>query len=197
MPDSARTYWDLQAATFDDEPDHGLLHAAIRAAWRTLLLEHLPPAPADVVDLGCGTGTLAVLLAQEGYRVRGLDLADAMVAAAEKKANQARVAATFMQGDAAAPPYDPGSCDVVLSRHVLWAMPDPSAALRSWVDLLRPGGRLVLVEGQWSTGTGLAASECERLVRAHRTSVVVRQLSDRRYWGRPIADERYLAVSHR
>lgn len=197
MSDSARTYWDLQAATFDEEPDHGLLQADIRAAWRTLLLEHLPPAPADVVDLGCGTGTLAVLLAQEGYRVRGLDLADAMVAAADKKANQLGVAATFQQGDAAAPPYQPGSCDVVLSRHVLWAMPDPSAALRNWVDLLRPGGRLLLVEGNWSTGAGLAASECERLVRAHRESVVVRQLSDSRYWGRSITDERYLAVSRR
>ena len=49
----------------------------------------------------------------------------------------------------------------------------------------------------WSTGAGLAASECERLVRAHRESVVVRQLSDSRYWGRSITDERYLAVSHR
>ena len=196
MSESARAYWDSQAATFDEEPDHGLLRPGIRAAWRSLLLEHLPPAPADVVDLGCGTGTLAVLLAEEGYRVRGLDVSDAMVAAANEKGVRADVTATFQQGDAAAPPYEPGSCDVVLSRHVLWAMPDPSDALRSWVRLLRPGGRLVLVEGSWSTGAGLAASECERLVRAHRESVVVRQLSESHYWGRSIDDERYLAVSH-
>ncbi len=197
MSDAARTYWDLQAATFDNEPDHGLLQPEIRAAWRTLLLEHLPTAPADVVDLGCGTGTLAVLLAQEGYRVRGLDVAGAMVAAAHEKASLAHVPATFQQGDATAPPYEPGSCDVVLCRHVLWALPDPSAALRNWVGLLRPGGRLVLVEGSWETGAGLAASECERLVRAHRESVVVHQLGESRYWGRSIADERYLVVSHR
>ena len=37
--------------------------------------------------------------------------------------------------------------DVVLSRHVLWALPDPVEALRRWSALLRPEGRLVLVEG--------------------------------------------------
>jgi ubiquinone/menaquinone biosynthesis C-methylase UbiE len=194
---AARTYWESQAAIFDDEPDHGLRRRDTRDAWRSLLLEHLPAAPADVADLGCGTGTLAVLLAQEGFRVRGVDLADAMVAAATEKAAEARVTATFQQGDASAPPYEPASCDVVLSRHVLWAMPAPSAALRNWVRLLRPGGRLVLVEGRWSTGAGLSASACERLLRAHRTSVVVRELSDSRYWGRDIDDERYLAVSIR
>lgn len=196
MSDSVRTYWDTQAATFDDEPDHGLLQPEIRLAWRKLLVEHLPPAPADVIDLGCGTGTLSVLLAQSGYDVRGLDFADEMVTAATEKATAAKVAATFRQGDAAAPPYEPGSCDVVVSRHVLWALPDPSAALRQWVKLLRPNGRLVLIEGHWSTGAGIAASECERLVREQRESVTVRHLDDKALWGRPIDDERYLIVSN-
>jgi hypothetical protein len=51
--------WDSEAATFDEAPDHGLLDAGVRAAWRSLLLDALPPAPASVADLGCGTGTLA------------------------------------------------------------------------------------------------------------------------------------------
>jgi hypothetical protein len=48
MSDSAHLYWEAQAATFDDEPDHALLHPEIRDGWHRLLLEHLPPAPADV-----------------------------------------------------------------------------------------------------------------------------------------------------
>lgn len=194
MSDSARTYWGAQAQSFDDEPDHGLLEPEIRLAWRNLLLEHLPPPPADVIDLGCGTGSLSVLLAQSGYDVRGLDFADEMVTAATEKALAAKVAATFRQGDAATPPYEPSSCDVVVSRHVLWAIPDPSAALRHWVRLLRPNGRLVLIEGHWSTGAGIAASDCERLVRQHLASVTVRHLDDESLWGRPIEDERYLIV---
>ena len=65
--------WDREAETFDAAADHGLSDPACRAAWRSLLLEHLPPAPARVADLGCGTGTLALLLAEEGYEVTGVD----------------------------------------------------------------------------------------------------------------------------
>jgi ubiquinone/menaquinone biosynthesis C-methylase UbiE len=119
MSDSVHLYWEAQAATFDDEPDHGLLHPKIRDGWRRLLLEHLLPAPADVIDLGCGTGTLSVLLAESGYRVRGLDFAAAMISAATMKAAMASVQVTFQRGDAARPPYQPASCDVVLCRH-LW-----------------------------------------------------------------------------
>ena len=197
MADTVQAYWDSQAATFDDEPDHGLRALGIRDAWRRLLLQHLPPAPADVLDLGCGTGTLSVLLAGCGYRVHGLDLAPAMVEAARRKATAGGVEASFRVGDAAEPPYPPGSADVVLARHVLWALGDPSGALSRWIALLRPGGRLVLVEGRWSTGGGIPAAECERLVTEHCSTVEVRHLTDSRFWGRPIDDERYLLVGRR
>ena len=46
-----------QADGFDDEPDHGLLDPNIRRAWADLILPQLPPAPASVLDVGCGTGS--------------------------------------------------------------------------------------------------------------------------------------------
>ncbi len=67
--------WDAEAVHFDDEPDHGLRDSATREAWRLLLRDHLPVPPARVADLGCGTGTLSVLLADEGYAVDGVDFA--------------------------------------------------------------------------------------------------------------------------
>lgn len=187
--------WDGQAATFDDEPDHGLRSPRVRAAWAGLLLPLMPADPATVVDLGCGTGSLAVLLAQAGHAVRGLDFSPAMLAVARDKAARAGVSVDFREGDAATPPYGPRTADVVLVRHVLWAMPDPAAALSRWVALLRPGGVLVLVEGRWATGAGLAAATCRDLVRAHRAEAAVTMLTDPALWGRHIADERYLLVS--
>lgn len=190
-----REEWDREAAGYDESPDHGLRDPSVRQAWRDLLLEHLPPAPARVADLGCGSGTLSVLLAQEGYAVNGLDLSGEMLAVARAKAARAGVDIAFAQGDAAAPGLDAGTFDVVLCRHVLWALPDPSAALARWVALLRPGGSLVLVEGRWHTGSGLTADRTEELVREHRAQVVVRHLPEPVYWGREIDDDRYLVLS--
>ena len=195
--DAASDFWDAQAATFDDEPDHGLLDPEVRQAWGDLLLPLLPSAPASIIDLGCGTGSLSVLLAEAGHAVRGVDFSARMVEAAARKAAAAGVPAEFTQGDAAEPPYREASADVVLARHVLWALPDPAAALRKWVRLLKPGGLLVLIEGRWSTGAGLTADSCEALVLDNRTEAVVHRLDDPTLWGRTIDDERYLVVSRK
>jgi len=185
--------WDREAETFDEAADHGLTDPRCRAAWRSLLLEHLPPAPARVADLGCGTGTLALLLAEEGYDVTGVDFSSEMVRRARAKAGDL---ATFHEGDAASPPLDAAAYDVVLCRHVLWAMPSPAEALDRWIQLLRPAGRLVLVEGNWSTGAGLCAEETMALVSAAGRTPALRRLPEPVYWGREITDDRYLVVSH-
>lgn len=187
--------WDAQAESFDNEPDHGLLDVRVRQAWADLIVPLLPPTPASILDVGCGTGSLSVLLAQAGYDVRGIDFSERMIVAAREKAKTAEVVTRFELGDAQAPSAEPASCDVVLARHVLWTLPDPPTALRRWVALLKPGGILVLVEGRWCTGAGLTAAECERLVRPLRRKLEIRRLDDPALWGRPITDERYLVVT--
>jgi SAM-dependent methyltransferase len=197
MKDEMRRYWDEQAATFDDEADHGLREPAVRRAWAGLLLPLLPPAPARVADLGCGTGSLSLLLAEAGYDVHGVDLSPRMIDAARAKAAAAAAPVHFSVADVAAPPMEPGSVDVVLVRHVLWAFEEPADVLAAWISLLGPGGRLLLVEGRWSTGAGLAAVDCEALVRRHREETQVRMLPEASYWGKDISDERYLLISFR
>jgi len=184
-------FWDAEAATFDDEPDHGLADPATRTAWRDLLVGVLPPVPSRVADLGCGTGTLARLLVDEGHQVDGLDLSNAMVARAEAKVPEA----SFRVGDASDPGLDRAAYDVVLARHVLWAMPEPAAALRRWAALLRPGGRLLLVEGFWSNGAGLTAEQTVALVEGLGRGTELTRLTDPAYWGRETGDERYVVVS--
>lgn len=192
-----RELWDAEAEGYDEPADHGLRDPAVREAWRSLLVRVVGDAPRDVADLGCGTGSLAVLLAGEGHRVTGIDLSPAMLAQARAKAQAIEPRPVLLEADVSAPPLPPRSFDVVLSRHVLWAMPDPADALERWLALLRPGGRLVLIEGRWSTGAGLAASACVELVQARRERVELTRLTDPALWGRPIDDERYLLVSDR
>jgi SAM-dependent methyltransferase len=186
--------WDAHAATFDEEPDHGLRDPAVRGAWSSLLASVLPAAPVSIVDVGCGTGTLTVLLAEAGHRLFGLDASAAMLEVARRKAADHGVAVPLIRGDATRPPFGPGSFDVVLVRHVLWAVADPDATLARWFGLLRPGGRLVLIEGRWATGAGLPAAVCAALVRRHGRGIGLRPLDDDRLWGRTVTDERYLLV---
>jgi SAM-dependent methyltransferase len=157
-------FWDAEADDFDEQPDHGLRDPTLRAAWADLLLPLMAPSPARVADLGCGTGSLSLLLAEAGHHVSGLDISPAMVALARAKVAGAGYGAEFTVGDAAAPPWRPRSFDVVLTRHVLWAMEDPDEALTRWIDLLAPQGRMVLIEGRWWTGAGMSALQVSDLV---------------------------------
>ncbi len=187
--------WDAAAATFDDEPDHGLRDPAARAAWADLLTSLLPTPPSDIADIGCGTGTLSVLLAEAGHRVRALDLAPRMVDLARAKARASGVDVDVVVGDASYPPWRYGSVDAVVARHVVWALPDPADALARWLGLLRPDGRLVLVEGFWHTGAGLHADDLVGLLDDLGCVSEVVALDDAVLWGAPLHDERYAVVA--
>jgi SAM-dependent methyltransferase len=188
---SEMTYWNDCAATFDDEPDHGLRDEAVAAAWDRLLRQALPRTPGRVADLGCGTGSLSALMAAQGHDVTGIDFAPGMVERARAKVPAAR----FEIGDAARPDLPAASFDAVVVRHVLWALPDAEAALDRWIELLGPGGRLVLIEGRWHTGGGIPAATLLPLVQARLGSVGFRLLPDADLWGGEITDERYLIVA--
>ncbi|GAA3778445.1 class I SAM-dependent methyltransferase [Streptomyces coacervatus] len=188
--------WDAEAATFDDEPDHGLRDPQVRRAWAARLASWLPGRPSDVLDLGCGTGSLSLLAAEQGHRVTGVDSSPPMVDLA--RAKLAGRDAAFLVGDAAAPPVGEQRFDVLLVRHLLWALPDPGRALRHWRELVRPGGRLVLVEGVWGTVSpvGLPVDLVTGLLAPLAGEVRVERLSqDALLWGREVADERYAVVA--
>jgi ubiquinone/menaquinone biosynthesis C-methylase UbiE len=200
---SVAAYWDTAAITFDTAPDHGLASPVVRAAWAQRLREWIPDDAADVLDVGCGTGSLAQVLTAQGHHVTGVDLSPNMVEHARRKL--AGRTATVLLGDAADPPVDGQRFDVVLCRHLLWTLPDPGAALRRWVGMLRPGGQLVLIEGRWGTEDatadmpwwgGVSADMLWAAVSPLVARVHVEHLTDALLWGREISDERYALLAH-
>ncbi len=189
----ARAFWNEAAATFDDEADHGLRDPLVRQQWIALFERLLPTPPGDVLDVGCGTGSLSVLLAERGYRVTGIDFSPAMVARARAKAAETGVNISFHVQNAAAPAFPTNRFLTVLCRHVLWALPERTAVLERWAALLAPGGSLILIEGFWHTGGGLHADEVVGALPPVLTDVVVEDLSrDPILWGADVSDERFV-----
>jgi ubiquinone/menaquinone biosynthesis C-methylase UbiE len=140
-------YWSGRAAGFDLGASHNVLTTEQHQAWLDLLREVAGPAPLNVLDVGCGTGFLAMRMAELGHTAVGIDLADEMLAAAQRKAIDSGLPVTFRRGDAEAPPHDGAPYDVILERHVIWTLPQPREAVRAWRELLTPGGLLILIEG--------------------------------------------------
>jgi ubiquinone/menaquinone biosynthesis C-methylase UbiE len=140
-------YWSGRAAGFDQGASHGVLNEAQHQAWLALLREVAGPPPLTVLDEGCGTGFLALRMAELGHTAVGIDLSEEMLAAAQRKAEGSGLPVTFRLGDAEAPPQDGAPYDVILERHVIWTLPQPREAVRAWKALLKPGGLLVLIEG--------------------------------------------------
>ena len=136
-----------------------------------------------------------MLLAEAGYNVCGIDLSAGMIKRACGKAAAGGLAVDFAVGDASRPPWADESFDVVVCRHVLWALEDHAAVLREWVRILRPTGRLILIEGRWWTGAGLPAATVLELLAAVDRPATVLRLDDPQLWGMEITDERYLVLS--
>jgi len=156
-------HWDRRAPTFDDDFGHSIRTPAERKAWdRILDLALRERTPGDALDVGCGTGFLSFELAARGYRVTGIDFAPSMLAEARRKAAERGVAIRFEHGDAEQLTFPSQSFDLVITRHVLWTLPHPDLAIDEWIRVLRPGGRLVIVDSQADAASQLPATENAR-----------------------------------
>lgn len=129
--------------------DAMLAVATRERTWRRALVEQIAPGGGDViVDVGCGTGTLAVLLKRRapGARVIGIDPDPAALAIAARKAGAAGVEIEWRQGFArdAAAALGPGGADKAVSSLVFHQVPVPEkrAGLLAMFDAVRPGGEV-------------------------------------------------------
>lgn len=138
-------YWCWRASSFDRGS------CARQPAWWEVYGRALGcSGPCSILDIGTGTGFLALGLARRGHRVTGIDLSPGMLKRARENAAEGGLPVELLIADAEQPPFRPESFDAVVCRNLLWTLCRPEAALTSWRRLLRPGGRLVVSDGLWS-----------------------------------------------
>jgi SAM-dependent methyltransferase len=156
--------------------------AARLAAIHDHLVALLAPGQGERwLDIGTGTGAVALRAAHAGALVTGVDLSPVMVETARRLARAQSVGIRFEVGDGESLPYEDASFDVVASALGVFLAPDHSAAARELARVCRPGGRLGVVA--WR-----ADPEAERM---HAPFWPAREpgAGDRRDWGR----EEYMA----
>jgi ubiquinone/menaquinone biosynthesis C-methylase UbiE len=95
-----------------------------------------------VLDVGCGTGVVAVTAARLGAQVTGLDLTPELLERARENAAIARVSIDFHEGDVENLPFGDNEFDVVLSQYGHMFAPRPALAIAEMLRVLRPGGTI-------------------------------------------------------
>jgi SAM-dependent methyltransferase len=143
-------FWSTVAPEYEAHPGNvPARDSAEYGAWVDAIRDVLPPAPADVLDIATGTGFVALIAAGLGHRVTGIDLSSAMLDEGRAEADRRGVEVAFEIDDAVEPQFVPASFDAIISRHFIWTLREPERALRNWLQLLRPGGRVVAIDGFW------------------------------------------------
>lgn len=103
-------FWNQVAPHYEGGPGNtAALGSDLDRLWADLIARVLPPPPADVLDLGTGTGFVALHAAALGHRVVGIDLARDMLAVARQQAVERDLQVRFEEGDAVDPPFEPGA----------------------------------------------------------------------------------------
>lgn len=123
---------------------------------RRRVLEALAPEPGErILDIGSGPGLLAGELARAvgpNGSVAGIDLSENMLALArELPTQQPGAPIAFSSADATELPFPAGSFDAVLSTQVYEYVPDMKSALAEARRVLRPGGRLLILDTDWDS----------------------------------------------
>ncbi len=141
-------YWDLRSKSYAQGVTRS--RDEEREVWKRCLA----PFVSDIhiqkaLDVGAGTGFLSFVQYDMGIDVIGTDLSRGMLSQAREASIKMSADLDLCQGDAESLPFKSSSFDLVTSRHLLWTLPDPARALEEWKRILRPGGRILAIDGNW------------------------------------------------
>lgn len=142
------SYWNRRSSTYDVFPV-SQSEEAEKSAYRSVLSKFYNGNSLEILDVGTGTGFMALMLAEMGHNITGMDSSEGMLEKARRKVNGNGQRVSFQIGDAENLPFEDASFDSIVSRYLLWTLPDPWKALKEWHRVVRPGGTIICIEGQW------------------------------------------------
>lgn len=143
MDERIKMYWTKRAHDFSLVRRNELQNNMYER-WQNEISKFLPDhKPLKVLDIGTGTGFFAILIAEQGHKVTGVDITPAMIEEARELAGERKLDICFEIMDAQNLDFPNESFDAVISRNLTWTLPDPGRAYAEWLRVLKPGGVLL------------------------------------------------------
>ncbi len=143
-------YWSRRSSQFASLRKEEL-EDDLSGRWLDEIKKHIPmDRPLTILDAGTGSGYFTILLSRLGHHVTGVDLSAEMIKEAKKLAAIHRVNADFQVMDAENLEFPDQQFDIVISRNVIWTLPNPEHAYRHWLRVLKPGGILLNFDADYS-----------------------------------------------
>jgi SAM-dependent methyltransferase len=143
--------WTLDSDGYDDLIQKQLKNKNDVKHWAAELSNEIGSGNKRVLDIGCGPGFFSIILSRLGYNVKAIDGSLGMVECAKrnliadgKKANVFCEDATLLPND------EVNSYDAIISRDVVWTLYNPEKAFKRWKKLLKPGGKIIIYDGNYS-----------------------------------------------
>lgn len=142
-----KSYWNKRAEGYSIS-NRESLESNDKEEYEKFLRKYIPKnKKCKTIDMGCGPGFLAILLAYMGCESFAFDCTENMLAKAEENARDLGVKIHTIQGDAQNPDIEDNSFDLLVSRNVIWNLENPEKAYKEWIRILKPGGRIIILDG--------------------------------------------------
>jgi ubiquinone/menaquinone biosynthesis C-methylase UbiE len=142
-------HWDRRAGLYNNSISRDYSDQRSFRAWKKVYAEAIGEGSGRLMDCGCGPGTVTMYISDLGYDITDYDQSAEMLKNARKNAETLHIDAEFVQGNAEDMPFEDGTFDIIVSQNMLWTVPHPEKVLSEWYRVLKEGGRIVYIDGDW------------------------------------------------
>ncbi len=140
-----RAWWDNAHQDYDQVQAHGVHSEQEKEMWRNTVTQILGIGEElKILDIGTGTGFLALLLAEIGHDVIGADWSKSKLEKAKQKIKNTNIPIKFVMEDAEKLSFKDNLFDAVISRHLIWTLANPEAAFKEWTRVTKHGGKVMV-----------------------------------------------------
>ena len=145
--DDIGDYWSKRSECFSESINKSV-DGESADVWRAKVTKNFDiSSPKRILDIGTGPGFFPIILNGYGHDITAIDYSEGMLEKARSNCEERCCEAKFMQMDAHNLDFQNHSFDLILSRNLIWNLEKPKVAYREWMRVLRPGGTMMIFDG--------------------------------------------------